>query len=363
MPLPDQCGPRIRWRAPRAAATLDHPVSYTLLGIYCLGIVGASLVGGAVPSLLRLTHRRLQVALSFVAGAMLGVALFHMLPHAALEVMGQRFAAGEPFGHGDFDRLIIALIGGFLAMFLLERFARFHRHEPEESMAADPESGEACAHHGAEGPGRSGGRRNAEPPVHAAQWAGALVGLSLHSLLEGVALAAAVLAGSGLAHGHDHGNVAGLGVFLVILLHKPFDSMTLLTLFRASQSRRALRRALLLNLVFALIVPLGAAAFCLGAMPFVSTTAIVPLALAFCAGTFLCIATSDLLPELQFHRHDRAALSAALVLGLALAWAIGLFESDLHDHAHPGAGPGAAACDHGHPHDHDPMLHHAPHDR
>ena len=43
-------------------------------------------------------------------------------------------------------------------------------------------------------------------------------------------------------------------------------------------------------------------------------------ALAFSAGTFLCISLSDLLPELQFHRHDRIKLSAALLLGLALAW-------------------------------------------
>jgi zinc and cadmium transporter len=41
--------------------------------------------------------------------------------------------------------------------------------------------------------------------------------------------------------------------------------------------------------------------------------------LAFCAGTFLCIAGSDLLPELQFHRHDRMKPSVALLGGLAAA--------------------------------------------
>ena len=49
-------------------------------------------------------------------------------------------------------------------------------------------------------------------------------------------------------------------------------------------------------------------------------------ALGFCAGTFLCIASSDLLPELQFHSHDRFKLSAALLAGLAVAVIIGLFE-------------------------------------
>ena len=41
-------------------------------------------------------------------------------------------------------------------------------------------------------------------------------------------------------------------------------------------------------------------------------------ALAFSAGTFLCIALSDLLPELQFHAHDRTKLSLALLAGFAL---------------------------------------------
>ena len=41
-------------------------------------------------------------------------------------------------------------------------------------------------------------------------------------------------------------------------------------------------------------------------------------ALAFSGGTFLCIALSDLLPELQFHAHDRTKLSVALLAGFLL---------------------------------------------
>jgi zinc and cadmium transporter len=55
-------------------------------------------------------------------------------------------------------------------------------------------------------------------------------------------------------------------------------------------------------------------------------------ALAFSAGTFLCIATSDLLPELQFHSHDRLKLSLALLAGVALA-TIGAYF-DLAGHSH-----------------------------
>src|SRR5262249_52888265 len=49
-------------------------------------------------------------------------------------------------------------------------------------------------------------------------------------------------------------------------------------------------------------------------------------ALAISAGTFLFIALSDLLPEVQFHRHDRVPLSLALILGLLLMGGIALLE-------------------------------------
>jgi zinc and cadmium transporter len=65
--------------------------------------------------------------------------------------------------------------------------------------------------------------------------------------------------------------------------------------------------------------------------------------LGFAAGTFLCIATSDLLPELQFHRHDRVKLSAALAAGLALAWSTVFLETGGHDHFH--VPPGASHAD------------------
>ena len=54
-------------------------------------------------------------------------------------------------------------------------------------------------------------------------------------------------------------------------------------------------------------------------------------ALAFSAGTFLCIALSDLLPELQFHSHDRLPLSVALLTGFALMAGAALAEPSIRD--------------------------------
>jgi zinc and cadmium transporter len=105
-------------------------------------------------------------------------------------------------------------------------------------------------------------------------------------------------------------------------------------------------------------VPVGALLFVAGASALGSTQTAVPYALAFSAGTFLCIAAADLLPEVQFHRHDRIGLSIALVLGLALALGVGRLEAAAHsghDHAghdHSGhAAPEDADHDHsGHDH-------------
>lgn len=45
-------------------------------------------------------------------------------------------------------------------------------------------------------------------------------------------------------------------------------------------------------------------------------------ALGFRAGTFLSISCADLLPELQFHSHDRWKMSGALIAGVAVAWSL-----------------------------------------
>ncbi|HLX96640.1 MAG TPA: iron permease, partial [Verrucomicrobiae bacterium] len=107
---------------------------------------------------------------------------------------------------------------------------------------------------------------------------------------------------------------------------KPFDALAISTLMTAGGSSRFSRH--LLNGLFALASPLGAVLFYFGASHFAgSDTAFLGCALAFCAGTFLCIASSDLLPELQFHSHDRFKLSLALLAGLSIAVFIKEFEA------------------------------------
>ena len=96
-----------------------------LLVGYCVLIVIASVAGGRLSSLLRMTHLRTQLLMSFVGGLMLGIATLHLLPHAA-STLGSSGKAGAG-----------ALVG-VVAMFLLMRM--FHPHQHDATMPL-PEGG------------------------------------------------------------------------------------------------------------------------------------------------------------------------------------------------------------------------------
>lgn len=286
-----------------------------LLFIYCACVLIASLAGGWLPLLVHLTHTRLQMAISLVAGLMLGIALLHFLPHAAEQL-------------GSVTSTMNWVLGGFVTMFFLQRFFHFHHHDlpegdPEDCFQHEHESSKPCEH------GHVHHEQTlAYKSAKQLTWIGTALGLTLHSLLDGFALAASVA-----AQAHEHVMFAGLGVALAVILHKPFDAMAVSTLQAAGGSSRSLRHWL--NCLFALATPLGAALFYFGAYYFTnSNTAFLGSALAYCAGTFLCIACSDLLPELQFHSHDRLKLSLALILGLAVAFLAGMIEEYAHPHSH-----------------------------
>ena len=306
-----------------------------LLTVYCVLILVASLAGGWVPLLFRLTHTRLQVATSFVAGLMLGVGILHLLPHAWYEL-------------NSIDRCAWWLLGGFLVMFLIQRFFHFHHHDvPEDSPEGTDEEPRTPGHD----PGGHDDHAEhsdqchldhtlAEKSARHLSWTGAALGLTLHTLIDGFAVAASVEAES---HAAGQRGLLGLGTFLVVILHKPFDSLAISTLMAAGGWSKKARHQV--NALFALAIPMGILMFHFGSGQFSGAgEGFLGSALAFTAGSFLCIAASDLLPELQFHAHDRVKLSVALMAGLLVSAIIGRFETSGHEHHHPeqrdrGAGP------------------------
>ncbi len=310
-----------------------------LLVVYCLLTIVGSVIGGWIPLVLRLTHRRMQIAISFVSGMMLGIGLLHLLPHA--------FHALR-----SIDRTVIWVLGGFLFMFFLERFFHFHHHDVHDEAVpladahalAHPDHG----HHDHEGHNHHNHSHGARPSAFS--WSGAAIGLTLHSLVDGIAMAAAVNAESDFAGA----TLPGLGACLAIALHKPFDSLTIGTLLAAAGYTPRFRQAL--NALYALVTPLGVLLFYLTLGGESEAQHGLGQALGFAAGAFICIATSDLLPELQFHRHDRASLSIALLAGIALAWSTVFLEGAGHDHltpdshseAHDAKLPGHEQADHDH---------------
>ncbi len=312
-----------------------------LLTYYCALILVASIIGGMIPVWFQLTHRWMQFAVSFVAGVMLGVAVLHMLPHAiadaAMAAALDRDGSVDPAAASASANLLAvrytmySLLAGMLVMFFIERFFSFHHHDVPAEENSNHDHDRVSEHHAHD-------HKNREPHVHDLSWSGAALGLMLHSILNGVALAAAV------QHGNDGSSwLAGFGTFLVIFLHKPFDAMTIGMLMARGGWSLPWRHTV--NALFSLAIPIGVLAFYFGLMQDSAGSASnssnwrewwIACMLAFSAGTFLCISLSDLLPELQFHRHDRVKLSIALVLGLALAQFAAMMEAAAHSaHVHP----------------------------
>src|SRR5438477_4720123 len=148
-----------------------------LLTTYCICVAAASLAGGALPGLVKLTHRRMQFAMSFVGGLMLGVALLHLLPHSLAE-------------QGSIDRVAGWTLGGLLTMFLLIRVFHVHAHEHGDTsdlVDSHPYSHEGSCEHQHE-------HHDHVPGQHPFSWLGLALGLSLHTLIDGLALGAAVAA-------------------------------------------------------------------------------------------------------------------------------------------------------------------------
>ncbi len=264
-----------------------------------MAIVLAAFLGIWLEHILRLTHTRIQLAMSFVAGFILGVALYHLLPHSVVRLPGS-------------DALEVAIqwtASGTILMVLLLRVFRFHQHDAGYGAFAD------------HGDHRHGGFKG-----HSFSWIGVCAGMAIHTLTEGTALGASVR--SGLHDQYGHSALVSFGIFLSIVLHKPLDSLSLLGLMRISGMQH--KPAMVVTAMIALLCPLSAIATYWGIGLFGAAEAdAIGRALAFGAGALLCIALSDLLPEIQFHGHNRFLLTAAFVVGTLLAYALRYLEGPL----------------------------------
>lgn len=303
---------------------------YLLLLVYCAVLTALALLGGWLPARWNWNHVRIQLVMSFIAGFMLAVALIQLLPHA--------------FGIlNDGRTLGVTVLAGLLVMFFLIRIFDYHHHHFADAehdslscahahdhthevqplvalggLTAQPAGGTMAsgvmASSGTQASGKAAaGQGGGVSGGNSYAWLGLLMGLGLHSIIEAVALAAALRAGMI----SDAALLKSLGIFLAIALHKPLDAMSIASVMTVGQWTPSERTWV--NIAYAVSGPLAAVLAFFGFywIP-ADTTLALGFALAFSAGTFLCISLGDLLPELHFHSHDRGKLSVCLLAGVGL---------------------------------------------
>jgi zinc and cadmium transporter len=248
------------------------PVVATVALYSVIIVLGA--LAGAVVVVWNQQPTQLVRFLAFAAGVMLGAAFFHMLPEA--------YSGGGWWA--------FALVpAGFVFILVLERYLVAHAGEdvPGDHMSSTGEPAQ---------PGQVLGLT-------------AFLGLSAHTLFDGIALGSAVEEG------------VGLMALLAIVSHKVPSALSLASILKAEGRPRA--SVLWLSTLYGMMVPAGAALYFLfdAVLNFESLAA---KALAFSAGTFLYIAVSDLLPHVHRHGKDQPgrnvlALFAGLLLMFLLA--------------------------------------------
>jgi zinc transporter ZupT len=235
-----------------------------------IGFAVAAALGNVVGALAVVRHERrslqfIDACLAFGAGFMLAVALLGVMP----EVL--RDSAGAA----------IYVLLGYLAVHLAQHVVTPHFHFGEETHRVSRSAGIS-----------------------------ALLGLTLHTFFDGVAIASGFLVSGEL----------GVLLFLAVLLHKLPEGVTIASVMVAGgQSRgRAIGGA----------VALGAATV----LGVILTERMAPLArhgLALSAGVTLYVAASNLVPEFQA---KRGGYTAVAFFGGALAFFVAerLLEGWIH---------------------------------
>jgi len=133
----------------------------------------------------------------------------------------------------------------------------------------------------------------------------AFLGISLHSLIDGVALGAGLMMPQ-----------LGPVVLLAVIIHKMPDSMSISTILLSAGWNR--RKISMLNLLFSLTTPIGAI------LAFVFFRSLseqnLAITIGISAGTFLAIATADILPQVHRIEQRNPITLVFLAIGLTVSW-------------------------------------------
>lgn len=216
----------------------------------------------------RLQKIVLFAAVAFAAGTLLGGAFFDLLPESL-----EKLPAESALSYA---------LAGLVFFFIVEKFIAWHHHHEMHAKSK----------------GKAGGKTSSEKPFGYLN----VVGDGLHNFFDGAAIAASFMAG---------GVPLGITTTLVIALHEIPQEIGDYSLLVYSGFKSS--KALAFNLLSGLLAVLGGVVFYF-ASPAIEN--LEGIGLAFTAGAFIYIASSDLFPE--FHRETNAGKSL-LQLALILA--------------------------------------------
>jgi ZIP family zinc transporter len=228
----------------------------------------AAFAGGAIA--LRFKDK-LHLILGLSAGAVIGAALFDLIPEA--------IELGESAFHAEEITALAAL--GFLAYLVLDRLFSFHGNHDENPAAVD------------------GARRGS---LGAASFC-------LHSLIDGIAIGLAFQASAAV----------GIVVGAAVLAHRFSDGINTvgIILKHSGTGGGESRRAKLWLAAVALAPIVGT----LSTLFFSVTEKTLAVILSVFAGFFLYIGASDLIPE-GHHSHSKLLTTTMTVMGAAAMYAI-----------------------------------------
>jgi len=211
-------------------------------------------------------RKLLLLLVSFASGTLLGAAFLHLIPESLFPETSSTYN----------ETAVIAILVGILAFFLLEKSLWRHCHERE------------C-------------------PIHTFAYLD-LLGDGVHNFIDGVVIAASFIASGPL----------GATTTLAVIAHEipqEIGDFGILTYGGFSKVK-----ALLYNFLTAIIAIFGATLMYFFKPFFPSLTYL----LAFAAGGFIYVATTDIIPEL--HKETEPSKSAAqfflLLLGITLMWVL-----------------------------------------
>jgi len=235
------------------------------MALTAIAVAGAAFISAFLGGILALRAVRfVGIIIALGAGIRIGAAFFDLIPEAVDLT-------------ASLDKVMVATAIGFLGFYVIEKLTTVHvGHE----AAAELDHGqEAHRHVGVVG----------------------ATGMSIHSFLDGVALATGLAVGGGL----------GLVIAIVVIVHRLSDGISVVSLLAASHVPRDV--AMRWVAVVAIAPVIGVAIGLVIKVP----DEVLGILLALFAGFFLYVGAAELLPEA--HRSDRSRWVVVATLGGVLA--------------------------------------------